>query len=157
MPNWIEGTMKVRGTKDNIVKFFTEGTNKYKFNYETCEMDLQPKDYISIREYDDGTEIDLGECYIEGTRRAFIDYCNAYLYDDEECIATADIRQAWSFEAEDFEALKEKWDLDFRLFGIECGMEFAQEVIAERGKEVVDNCIDYADFRWECPFPNMGG
>lgn len=30
MPNWIEGTMRIRGNRNNIKRFLTEGIHSYR-------------------------------------------------------------------------------------------------------------------------------
>ena len=53
--------------------------------------------------------------------------------------------------------LKKDYEIDFRFYGFERGMEFNQEVIIENGELKADNEIIYDDYFWECPCPNMGG
>lgn len=36
-------------------------------------------------------------------------------------------------------------------------MEFNQEVIIEHGEVIKDDVIEFDDYRWECPFPDLGG
>lgn len=158
MPNWCEGSIKVRGKRDKVKNFLINGVNRYYWNIETRTSEIVPKDDVVFVKEDEwgATEIEVRDAYIEGTRRAFIDNLYAYLDDEDVCVA-GHFRQAWCIDGVDFDKLKDKWDVDFRLYGIERGMEFAQEVIAERGKELEDETFKYGDFIWECPFPYMGG
>ena len=162
MPNWIEGTMKLRGKKENIRRFFLEGVEPHvgwEGNYKECIRDCT--DELEIRfEFE-------AEPWIIDTRRAFItsDYVCLDLEDGkEDGVACVNIKQAWSFEArgrEDrrkWQAIAEKYDLDIRLFGIEQGGQFAQELICFRdGERTIGKYIEYEDWDWECPFPRMGG
>lgn len=162
MPNWCEGSIKIRGKKDNVEKFLTEGVNRYSWDFKTNESIRLPKDScVNINEQDSYKEIDVWDAYIEGTRRAFIDELHAYIEpkDDEVCVVGA-FRQAWCIDADSFDELKNKWDVDFRLYGVDCGMGFSQEVIAVRGGSVVNISDDYGgydNFVWECPLPRLGG
>ena len=74
------------------------------------------------------------------------------------------IKQAWAFDGgsstkdlERWTEISTKYNVDIKLFGFECGMEFAQEVIILRGRKPIVNDIQYEDWEWDCPFPNMGG
>ena len=78
----------------------------------------------------------------------------------QDVCAVLPFRQAWCIDANDYDRLKTKWDVDFRLYGVDCRMGFVQEVVAERGKETMDYSDDYGgydNFVWECPFPRLGG
>lgn len=159
MPNWIEGTMKLRGKREDIAKFFREGLDASTWvepgNKEDQIIDNSGDDYLEF-EFKD-------EPHIVGTRRAFITDDYVYMEEDEG-IVCVDIKQAWFFNATDNSSDLKKWksisdefNLDIRLFGIECGMEFTQEIIIVRGKEVIENVKQYENWDWECPFPRMGG
>lgn len=69
MPNWCEGSLKVRGTKENMTKFILEGLHPVGFLGEE-----HPK--LSVNEYGD---IDSNEtCWIENTRRGFVEGVEVY-------------------------------------------------------------------------------
>lgn len=163
MPNWIEGTMKLRGKKENIRRFFLEGIEP---NDLWAEKDREE----SIRDCTDEFEIRFefeNEPWITNTTRAFItDNCVCLDLEDgkEDGIACVNIKQAWSFTPQGWEdrrkwqAIAKKYDLDIKLFGIESGTCFAQELICFRdGERTIRNHIEYEDWDWECPFPRMGG
>ena len=167
MPNWIEGTMKLRGKMSDIKRFIEDGIGLYDFLGEN----KRPKaDCIKDSSYDE-TELDyhiFNEPHVEGTRRMFIRDSDIWM-NKPEGVCCFNIKQAWSFTAheptdkENLIALADKYNVDIRLYGIECGMEFIQEVIvhhghdSEKGKIVLDNCIQFEEWAWECPFPDMGG
>ena len=166
MPNWIEGTMKLRGKISDIKRFIDEGICGYDFIGET----KSPKsDYIKDSSYGED-ELDyeiFNNPHVEGTRRMFIRDSHIWM-NKPEGVCCFNIKQAWSFtscdaDEENLKALADKYNVDIRLFGIEQGMEFIQEVIvhhgndSEKGKIVLNNCIQFEDWDWECPFPEMGG
>lgn len=166
MPNWIEGTMKLRGKMSDIKRFIDEGLCRYDLKGEN----KYPKsDCIKDSSYDE-TELDyqiFNEPYVEGTRRMFVKDSHIWM-NKPEGVCCFNIRQAWSFTSSDTDesnliALADKYNVDIRLFGIECGMEFVQEVIVRHGHDsekariVLNNCIQFEDWAWECPFPEMGG
>lgn len=166
MPNWIEGTMKLRGKISDIKRFIDEGISGYNF---MGDIKLPKSDYIKDSSYDE-TELDyqiFNEPHVEGTRRMFIRNSHIWM-SKPEGVCSFNIKQAWSFTSGDTDednliALADKYNLDIRLFGIECGMEFVQEMIvhhgrdSKKGKIVLNNCIQFEDWEWECPFPDMGG
>ena len=160
MPNWIEGTMKLRGEVRNIKRFFEEG--------------LDASQWVEPEKLEDQVKNESSDCYmyftffhephIVGTRRAFITddsvYCD-FEEPDEECVVCINVKQAWCFttegELDEWKAVSDNFDLDVKLFGIECGMEFTQEVICLRGHKPILNERHYENWDWDCPFPNMGG
>ena len=172
MPNWIEGTMKLRGKMSDIKRFFDEGIE---LSGWLNEQNKQRGNYIkeSCLENELSYEIVGDTPYVIGTHRMFIAEGDYYLYknDDDNNVMVLGVQQAWSFTG-DGTGVKEKalvdiadrYNLDIRLYGIEQGMEFCQEVVVhhkradeEKGKIVVDSFIKYEDWDWECPFPRMGG
>ena len=159
MPNWCEGTMKVRGKTENVKKFLTEGINQYTYNWQTREMVRQPKSFMHVEIGNGYTEIDFyDEAHIDDTYRAFIDPCSVYWEDEDKTVCVAlPFRQAWSIKKEDYVNLSKEYGVDFRLYGIECGMNFCQEVAVENGGVTKDDYIYYDDWTWECPFPYLGG
>lgn len=160
MPNWIEGTMKLRGAQKDIKRFFSEGV-------EPSSQWPGSKENID-QVVDNSTDEELcfefkDEPHIVGTRRAFITDDEAYMY-DESGVCCVNIKQAWAFDAgsstkdlERWTEISTKYNVDIKLFGFERGMEFAQEVIVLRGRKPIVNDIQYEDWDWDCPFPRMGG
>ena len=165
MPNWIEGTMKLRVKRDDISRFIREGIHGYDF---LGENEIPKNEYLR----DSSTENELyceiyNDPHIDGTRRMFITETNAWM-GIEEGVCCFNVKAAWAFIANDGDkdrliAIADKYNVDIRLYGIESGMEFVEEVIvhhghgSEKGKIVLDNCINYEDWNWDCPFPDLGG
>lgn len=161
MPNWIEGTMKLRGKRKDIERFFREGVET---NADHNWEDISAQ--VTIEVNDDVIEINFNDKpYISDTRQAFI--TSDYLYlrgkEDDEVTICVNVKQAWNFCAREdgrdceWDGIAKKYDVDIKLFGIECGMEFTQEVIILRGRRPVVNDKKYENWEWDCPFPNMGG
>lgn len=160
MPNWIEGTMKLRGKRGDI-KRFLDG----ELGVSSWRGEVSKKEDQIIDESGDGyIEYTFKDKpHILGTRRAFV--TDDYLYmGDDEGVVCLKIKQAWSFDASGDRELEvwgekaEKYNLDIKLYGIERGVCFCQEVIVlHEKKQIINNVIQYEDWDWECPFPNMGG
>lgn len=156
MPNWIEGTMKLRGKRENIRRFFNEGLDASSFGVKEKQViDHSDEELLEFEFHD--------EPWINDSRRAFITSDGCYMEEDEG-VACVDVKQAWSFnggpsygDMEKWKAISDEYDLDIKLFGIESGFQIVEEIIIVRGKKPIDNVIQYEDWDWECPFPRMGG
>lgn len=146
MPNWCEGVMKLRGSKDNILRFLKEG---FKPSYKNSA--------IEIDEFGEEVNI-INVNYIENTSRAFVDEQTAYIPEKEDpVVLTLKIRQAWDFAVADFVGITEKYNLDIRLFGWERGMEFSREILIVDNNIIKDRAYKYSDWDWEVPFSDLGG
>ena len=153
MPNWIEGTMKLRGKREDIRQFFKEGLEASdRNNVDDQVKDDSADDYLFFNFWADP--------HIKGTRRAFITSEYVEMYEDQG-VACVDVKQAWTFShGEDlnvWQEISEKYNVDIKLFGIEQGEEATEEVIIIRGHIPIINKRHYEDWDWDCPFPRMGG
>lgn len=174
MPNWCEGSLKLRGKSDNILKFFKEGVNVYRHVFESGEWTTKQLEHDACfaiyheEQSEDGEgyyEINLleDELYIEETNRAFIlNRTNDYLYipDGDFSITYCNVQQAWDFRTEDWLNIARKYNLDLKLYGIEYGCGFVREIEIVNGKVLLDesnNYGSYENFKWNCPFPWIGG
>lgn len=169
MPNWIEGTLKVRGEIDNVKRFFFEGLNEYS-GASIFETNPQPDPKEKWLQIEDDKEYGYYaitfdcEPHVEGTRRAFVttpgEYFNALYYENgwtKPVTSVLKVRQAWSFNEDEWREISEKYDVDLRLYGIECGLEFCQEIEIIKGEITLSKEVSYEDWNWECPFPYLGG
>ena len=151
MPNWIEGTMKVRGKAEDLIRFFENGFDAP----------------VKKEEFDDASVLYTIEpmVYINGSRRAFTGLGRDYdirSYIGSVQTVPVPIKQAWSFTP--YEGAEQRWidlskkyNLDIRLQGFESGMEFYQDVEIVGGEMIRNDEKKYADWDWECPMPLMGG
>lgn len=164
MPNWCKGNLKIRGEKENIIKFLKEGTSLlegYFFPKEIeTEIELNECDEIIIKNIDKHNGIET--LYIKGTRRNFIDPIENEIYihntDEEEAvICLEDFKAAWGIDAEALRVISKRYDIDFKIYAFESGMEFNQDVEIIKGKIVKDEEIKFKDYVWECIEPNIGG
>ena len=168
MPNWIEGTMKLRGKMTDVKRFFDEGLDASAW-FGTGRPEDLPKQRVYKGNVENGwIEYEFhDEPHVKGTHRMFI--TDDYVYmDEEDTMCCFNIKQAWGFAGDDGEQanlinIADTYHLDIKLYGIECGMQFCQEVVVLHGKDgnrgriVSNNEIKYDDWGWECPFPRMGG
>lgn len=168
MPNWCEGKLKVRGKLEDIKRFLNEGINLYLPGKDGRYNEKVDKDKV---EYDDwaiigSKQLANRECYVEGTHRGFIEYEPDYLLyeyngstDEKDTIygLILTYKQAWALHSEELLEIAKKYSLDMKIFGIECGMQFAQNILIVNGELKKDDTIGYTDWFWECPDPWCGG
>lgn len=167
MPNWCEGKLKVRGKKENIMKWLTEcvavwepDVEKGKLLYNAL---IYRKDVNGVSFTCDDDEIHVSvkrDAHIAGTRRNFVEkYENDFLLgaEDGKDVIILPVEAAWALESEPYEEMSKKYGLDFRFYGYERGMEFNQEIEVVNGETTIDREIQYDDYYWECPDPMLGG
>lgn len=169
MPNWCEGKLKVRGKKENIMKWLSEcvavmepDVEKEKPLYEALifKKDVNGVSIAYDAELDELHIVVKRDAYIAGTRRNFVEkYENDFYFGakDGKDIIVLPVKAALALESEPYEELSKKYGLDFRFYGYECGMEFNQEIEVVNGETTIDRKIQYDDYYWECPDPMLGG
>lgn len=151
MPNWCEGTLKVRGTKKNLTEFVLKG--------------LKPVDFLGgmkeLLKFDKYGDVSSKEtCWVEGTRRGFIEGLDVYFseFEDEgNEIICLDYKQAWGIDTEQLLDICKKYNLDMKIYAFEMGMEFNQDIEIVNGEIIKDNEIKFDDYGWECVCPRLGG
>lgn len=164
MPNWCKGTLKVRGKKENIIKFLEDGTSLLDGLWEPKEIKPKLKindcDAIEIENIDKLKGIDC--LYIKGTRRHFIDPVESeiFVYDGKEkevIICLKNFRAAWGIDADALRVISTRYDIDFKIYAFECGMEFNQDIEIVKGKIIKNEEITFDNYYWECIEPEIGG
>lgn len=156
MPNWIEGTLKLRGKPEHIKRFFREGLEPQGSGHGMPDQESFTEEEII---YGDSFFTFHRSPHVVGTRRAFItDEDLVWVYGETDTVVAVSVQQAWGFIAENWAEIAKKYNLDIRLQGFESGMQFAQDLIVKAdGTVEKDKEIHYDDWDWECPFPKMGG
>ena len=183
MPNWCAGTLRFRGKKENVMKFLNEGFDilsmrehdeNFKAKY-ICKMmervkkeDLEEGYEVTVDLKNSGLS-DNGEyIYICDTRRAFVEWdpqlslWNNQMwiqyYDNDKCmLGILPVKQAWSYDADDWVDISKKYEIDIHLFGWECGMQFDDELEIHNGEIIKNGGRTYDNWIWECPNPFVGG
>ena len=150
MPNWAEGTIKLRGRAENIASAL-----KYMFCDNTVTVTV-------IEEWDGKTlifETTAPYFYINGTRRGFIesDSLEFRLGQDFLIVELQDFKQAWAAIAENYQEISSKFDVDIKIFTFEKGMKFTQEIEISKGNIIKDICNKFSNYEWDVPFSNLGG
>lgn len=168
MPNWAEGSLKIRGPINNIKRFLDEGMQKKRLNTFGKEMD---EDIVYFTDWSDECGIEyeyhfVSASYIKHTSRAFIDpeivkygeyaYLNGKSTEDIDTIALP-FKQAWKAETKSFEEISKEYGIDIAIHTFEKGAEFEQDILIEGGKIVKDEIIEYDNYHFESALPMLGG
>jgi hypothetical protein len=168
MPNWAEGSLKIRGPIKNIKRFLDEGIQKKVLNTFGKEMD---EDIVYFNDWSDECGIEyeyhfVSTSHIKHTSRAFIDpeivkygeyaYLNGKSTEDIDTIALP-FKQAWKAAAKSFEEISKEYGIDIAIHTFEKGAEFEQDILIEGGKIVKDEIIEYDNYLFESALPMLGG
>lgn len=157
MPNWCEGNLRIRGKKNNIRNFLKNEIvcTNYEEDAKTPEIE-EDDEYLVLHST-------TNDFYINDTYRNFIftNQIEAYFgdyEDDEDCIINIDyFNSAWALRSDGWPDHAKKYNLDFRMFGYEQGMQFSQVMTILNDGSVNTDTTNYNNWYWDCPFPNMGG
>ncbi|MFS9235452.1 hypothetical protein [Streptococcus sanguinis] len=148
MPNFAEGTFKIRGKKENIASALKE---------------MLASDTVTISEENDGEELTFTTTnsyfYINGTKRAFFDkdLIEILFEEDFEVIEIDNFIQAWGVIPGDYLDFSKKHGVDIKIFAFEQGLEYSQEVEIINGVIVTNIKRKYVDYQWDVPFSKLGG
>lgn len=150
MPNWCEGTLKVRGGKDDLINFLKNGMYPVDFFGNKKEVEIKEDEtYLNIT-----ASVDC--FYLEGTRRGFIEE-NDIWFDYEQGILALEYKQAWCIDTGQLAEISKKFNVDLKIYAYERGMSFNQDIEIHKGIIVKNNEIKFDDYMWECTNPNIGG
>lgn len=170
MPNWVEGSMKLRGPVREIKRFLrTElldakhGTPLVEVFNGTGTSRLLESKYAT---------------YFKDSRRAFTDRFHkntwgidfesldeaAYTRDDKinedaRTVYELPFEQAWSLDYDWLRNLTERYELDIKVFGYEMGMQFYDIAEYSKGDLIAEDFKSFKgdDYAWEVPFMELGG
>lgn len=163
MPNWVEGTFRIRGPKENVLKFAAEGLSAVAYNGPITVKRYEEDDGVIHFDFMDaklGGPPDM--LYIEGTKRHFLDDISygidVYENNEGEYQLVAPFQAAWSINLDNLEAIADKYGVDVKANGYELGFQFEQIIEINRsGKVLAAKKIKYNNYGWECAMPLLGG
>ena len=164
MPNWCKGNLKIRGKKENIIKFLEEGTSLLDGFWEPKEIkpkiEINDCDEIEIKNLDETKGINY--LYIKGTRKNFINPVENEIYvhdedEEEQIICLENFKAAWGIDAAALRMISNRYNIDIKIYAFEAGMEFNQDIEIIKGEIIKDEEITFKDYVWECIEPNIGG
>ena len=164
MPNWCKGNFKIRGKKENIIRFLKEGTSLLDGFWEPKEIEpeIEINDYDEIEIKNINKEKGIDCLYIKGTRRNFVNPVENEIYihnvdEEEQIICLEKFKAAWGIDADSLRAISNRYEIDIKIYAFEAGMEFNQDIEIIKGKIIKDEEIKFKDYVWECIEPNIGG
>lgn len=180
MPNWIEGTFKVRGTIEQIQNFARNEFNTMeqleaeRGNYISSILTGGQSEDENIPDSDIDIVIDdydiqiLSESSLvfKSLRRAYSGNGRGYIEEDDDVEDQSTIKQivifndfqaAWAIDPSSALNMAQKYNIDIYFHGFEKGMEFEQILEIVDGKVKKSIRREYDNYTWECPFPNLGG
>lgn len=163
MPNWVEGKLKIRGKLEDIKRWVEECLHCYTTNWlgDGAHTELV-KGAVRFEHDPDSEEMYLyvdKSAHIEGTRRNFVEkgvYGDSYR-EDEKPILVVSMKAAWNVDETPYIEMSKKYNVDFRVYGYEMGLEFNREIEIVEGRLVTNRRIKFKDYKWECPDPTLGG
>lgn len=163
MPNWAEGILKVRGTRQDIKKFLIEGLEALpSLSGEMARMMGMEVEIPNVKIEEDEWDFNMYSpygFYVKGTRRAFIEGHIQWYFNDShlEVLTINSFKQAWGVDAIEFAEISKRYNIDIKIYVFECGMEFNQDIEINKGEIIKDEEIKFDDYEWECIYPNLGG
>ena len=165
MPNWIEGCFRARGKREDINNFLVNGLTPvtFFFFFSPIKKELN-EDGISYTVTDeDGKEKWYkGSVHIEGAHRQFLEvqYGDIYVNEKEngEVQFAHDFKGAWGLDTDTFKTIAKKYNIDIKVNGYECGMEYTHIFEVNRtGTILQDSERTFEDWTWDCDMPILGG
>lgn len=164
MANWVEGTFRARGSKDNIKKFIMEGLNAISYlGKEKIKKELYYEDDDLLEFRIKRTDIDenVKTLHIAGTNRNFLEIqgrIESYKNEKGDFYIAESFKSAWSIDIDKIVEIAEKYKIDIRVNGYERGMQFEQLLeVSRNGTVKCEAFVQYADYVWECSMPLLGG
>jgi hypothetical protein len=162
MPNYCKGQLKIRGKYEDIQRFVENEIRTYDYNVPGKPvLNLSKRD---IDEEDGDYCLDLlhGCAYIETTHRNFVDdgtYCCSRDENrkDGTSVLVVNLFTAWDIDPEPYAAFSKKYNLDFRVYAFERGMQFNRDIVVMNGHVIKNEKIKFEDYDWECIAPRVGG
>lgn len=163
MPNWCTGDLKVRGKYKDIKEFLSKeffALGGSILNREYKEPTIEEDDY--------GISIDVGSqglwfrkayrSYFESDIEIYID-CDDKDAKEEMLITTnfGELRTAWGTDTTALTKLSKQYNLDFKIYAYERGMEFNIDFEVHKGEVIKNNEIKFDNYVWECTNPEIGG
>lgn len=159
MPNWCCGILKIRGIKQDVINFLTNGL----IAVDYIGNDVKESRFY-VDEYGDINYIpskNLSHFWIEGTRRGFVypdNYiCNYYNEEKDEVIVCLDAKFAWTIYTEQLLKISKKYNIDLKIYAFERGMEFNLDIEVSKGKVIKSEVVEFDNYVWDCIDPLSGG
>lgn len=160
MPNWCTGDLKVRGRYKDIREFLSKemmilGGSIFNRTYEEPIIDEKC-----------GISIDVGKqgMWFRNAYRSYFENDIDIWIDEEEkesgnilTMNLGKLQTAWGTDTKALTVLSKQYNLDFKIYAYERGMEFNIDFEVHKGEVIKNNEIKFDDYTWECTNPEIGG
>ena len=172
MANICEGSIKLRGKAENLIRFLTErlkgnysgNTLRIETEKEICEEYGVENGVMVIYEIKDMDDLTYSITNSKGEEIASAYSMGPYNileYDKPTNVIVMHLECRWNIDYKEFVKLAKKYKIDIRLYGIDRLSLFVEEYeILENGNTVKDLSRVFEeedDFWWACPTPWYGG
>lgn len=139
MQNCARGSLKIRGTRDKLLRFLKEGLSAVSSQSKQNQISIIKEDDLEIVVFSPEGIV------VEGTTKAFIqDDIYWYLDNSEkEIISISSFEQENRVSAEEFLALAKKYGIDFNLYAFEEDMMFHQLIEIINGEIVTNKTVPF--------------
>ena len=171
MPNWAEGNIRVRGKRENIIRYIQENLLP-QYELQNNKLETRP---LQVEETAGGYELTLEKnpetddmVWFKDSSRQFLDfdgsyYMNGEFSDDAEhtnkdqVLYLPGFKGAWGIDTECFRKAAPEYKVDIRIFVWERGMEWSSISTFFRDGHVESDSRTYSDWLWESALPDYGG
>ena len=155
MPNWCQGTLKVRGEYDNLKAFLENELKECRYYGNPPEGSL-----LEVAETPDYADITLRRmAHLKDTSRGFVEEDTDILLEKKagKQIIFLAAQFAWDIKTEELLHLSRKYGVDLKITAFEQGAQFERDIEIVQGIIVLDSTKQYQDYAWMCPCPTVGG
>lgn len=155
MPNWCQGTLKVRGEYDNLKAFLENALKECAYAGEPPEGPL-----LEVAEMPEYADITLRRmAHLKDTSRGFVEDGASFLLERKagKQIIFLAAQFAWDIKTEELQRLSQEYGVDLKITAFEQGMQFERDIEIVQGIIVLDSTKQYQDYAWMCPCPTVGG
>ena len=164
MANWCVGTLKIRGSFEQVCELLIN---------ETCipphglgkmaKEEVPPEKIVEKDENSLSIELESNGWVIYqydgfgllGSIGMYIDPVDIEIRDDG--IYCLELESKWEIDTNWIAKMCKKYQVDMKLFAFEKGQEFNRDIECLKGDLITDNVITYDNYFWECPYPELGG
>lgn len=145
MANWCVGILKIRGKWSDIEKFINNELEK-------------SKEYLPYNYDPDGFFIDFEGSMSFNFTRGFVSKINWYVdFSKQKQILAMKSHFAWDVDTSALEQMSQSYNIDFKIFAFEKGMEFNRNIEVVNGYAITTDVIKFEDYAWDCIDPTIGG
>ena len=155
MPNWCQGTLKVRGEYDNLKAFLENALEEC-----SCYGYLPEGPLLEVEEMPEYVYVTLRRmAHLKDTSRGFVEEDTDILLEKKagKQIIFLAAQFAWDIKTEELQWLSQEYGTDLKITAFELGTQFERDIEIVQGFIVLDSTKEYQDYAWMCPCPTVGG